>query len=66
MKSRRRIASSKAQDYADDDHYSKDFWRNGFNGQFAPQKSPTAHVADGSRASPSAIDIGLSISAVPR
>jgi hypothetical protein len=24
MKSRRRIASSKAQDYADDDHYSKD------------------------------------------
>jgi hypothetical protein len=24
MKSRRRIAYSKAQDYADDDHYSKD------------------------------------------
>jgi len=24
MKSRRRIASSKAQDYANDDHYSKD------------------------------------------
>jgi hypothetical protein len=24
MKSRRRIASSKAQDYADDDYYSKD------------------------------------------
>jgi hypothetical protein len=52
MKSRRRIACPKAQDYANDDRLHQGFTTcgMGFTGQFAQQQSWAAHVRFGSKA----------------